>query len=149
MTAHTITASATGYASGSQAQTIRADVPNLMAFTTAPQAVGAGSCSGTTTVQQQDAYGNAATQATARAVSLSSTSATTRFYPTNACAAGAARRAALADRRSRNGRLAGAFARGAINDDPRLKPYRRSMWGTGLAIAGIGVVVAALLILVT
>jgi hypothetical protein len=46
-------------------------------------------------------------------------------------------------------RAAGAFARGAINDDPRLKPYRRSMWGTGLAIAGIGVVVAALLILVT
>ena len=41
---------------------------------------------------------------------------------------------------------AGAFARGLKNDDPRLRPYRRQMWGTGLAIVGIGI---ALIVLVS
>ncbi len=43
-------------------------------------------------------------------------------------------------------RSVGAFAQGLTNDDPRLAPYRRSMWRTGLVFVGlaigIGVVVA-------
>jgi hypothetical protein len=34
---------------------------------------------------------------------------------------------------------AGQFARGLTNDDPRLKPYRRQMWRTGLTIVAIGI----------
>ncbi|HVE88026.1 MAG TPA: hypothetical protein VND93_34450, partial [Myxococcales bacterium] len=83
----TLTATATGYASGSQTQTIRPDVPALLNFTTAAQTVGAGLCSAVTTVEQEDTYGNAATQATSRSVSLLSTSATTRFYSDSACTA--------------------------------------------------------------
>jgi len=83
----TLTASATGYAQGTQAETIRPDVPAAMAFTTAAQAVGAGLCSAVTTVEQEDQYGNAATQATARTVSLLTTSATGRFYSNSTCTA--------------------------------------------------------------
>src|SRR6185295_14728188 len=83
----TLTASATGYAQGTQAETIRPDVPAAMAFTNAAQAVGAGLCSAVTTVEQEDQYGNAATQATARTVSLLTTSATGRFYSNSTCTA--------------------------------------------------------------
>lgn len=37
----------------------------------------------------------------------------------------------------------GALAAGLTNDDPRLAPYRRSMWRTGLAFVGLAVVLAA------
>lgn len=42
----------------------------------------------------------------------------------------------------------GAFARGLKNDDPRLKPYRRSMYRTGGAILAIGVAFTAVLVVI-
>ena len=39
-------------------------------------------------------------------------------------------------------RSVGAFAQGLTNDDPRLAPYRRSMWRTGLTFVGLGIVLA-------
>src|SRR5439155_4364890 len=43
---------------GSQTETINPDLPAKLVFTTAPQTLSAGACSGSTTVQTQDAYGN-------------------------------------------------------------------------------------------
>ena len=43
----------------------------------------------------------------------------------------------------------GALARGLKNEDPRLKPYRRQMWGTGLAVIGIGIAVVVLAAVLT
>ena len=42
----------------------------------------------------------------------------------------------------------GAFARGLKNDDPRLKPYRSSMLRTAGAFIGIGIALAAILVIV-
>ena len=45
-------------------------------------------------------------------------------------------------------RASGVFLRGLKNHDPRLRPYRRSMWRTGLAImAAGGLVIAAIAVL--
>ncbi len=41
-------------------------------------------------------------------------------------------------------RSVGAFTQGLTNDDPRLAPYRRSMWRTGLAFVGLGIVLAVI-----
>lgn len=48
-----------------------------------------------------------------------------------------------------NIRLWGAFARGATNDDPRLKPYRRQMWRTGLSIVVLGLALIVAIAVVT
>ena len=37
-------------------------------------------------------------------------------------------------------RSVGAFAKGMVNHDPRLRAYRRSMWRAGLAVLLLGVI---------
>ncbi len=44
---------------------------------------------------------------------------------------------------------AGAFARGLINHDPRVKPYRHEMWRTAFAIIGIGIALIVVIGVVT
>jgi hypothetical protein len=39
-------------------------------------------------------------------------------------------------------RAYGSLAQGLTNDDPRLAPYRRSMWRTGLVFVGLGIALA-------
>jgi hypothetical protein len=44
-------------------------------------------------------------------------------------------------------RSIGAFARGAVTHDVRLRAYRRSMWLTGLVVIALGVAGVALVVL--
>jgi tartrate-resistant acid phosphatase type 5 len=71
----TLTASAAGLASATQAETVNPGAASRFVFTTAAQALTAGVSSGVMTVQLQDAYGNAVSAAAAQAVSLATTSA--------------------------------------------------------------------------
>lgn len=54
----TITASKSGIASGSQAETITAAAPATLAFSSAPKIFGAGACSTAVTVSSRDSFGN-------------------------------------------------------------------------------------------
>lgn len=67
----TITASATGFTSGTQAVTVAGATPSSLVFTTTAQTKLAGACSGTATVQARDIYGNAANVGANTAVTLS------------------------------------------------------------------------------
>lgn len=43
----------------------------------------------------------------------------------------------------------GAFTRGLKNDDPRLRPYRRQMWRSGLLVLAFGVAALAVAVVLT
>lgn len=66
----TITASATGFTSGTQAVTVAGATAVSLAFTTVAQTKLAGACSGAATVQARDTYGNGTNVATSTAVAL-------------------------------------------------------------------------------
>jgi hypothetical protein len=83
-----LSATATGHVSTAQVQTVNAGPPEHLAFTTSPQAVGAGLCSAITSFQQRDVYGNPATQTTSRTVGLSSTSSGGAFFSNASCTTG-------------------------------------------------------------
>ncbi|MCC6335805.1 MAG: hypothetical protein IT380_17650 [Myxococcales bacterium] len=72
----TVTATATGLTPASQVETVTPAAPNTLVFTTAPQALAAGTCSAMATVQARDAFGNASPVSAATTVNLSATPAT-------------------------------------------------------------------------
>lgn len=83
----TLEVSASGYGSASQSETIQAQQPVVLVFTTPPRTVTAGSCSAALTVQSQDAYGNPAVVASASPIGLSaSPSSQFGFYSDGSCA---------------------------------------------------------------
>ncbi len=81
----TLTASAAGFTSGTQVQTVTAAPPSVLAFVTSSQTLSAGSCSAITSVQARDAFNNPSTVAAATTVGLSSTAGTTSFYSNASC----------------------------------------------------------------
>jgi hypothetical protein len=87
----TVTAAASGLASGMQTETITAGSPTVLAFITTPQTLTAGNCSAIMTVQSQDAFGNSSNVASTTTVNLSaSPAAGFTFYSNPAsCSAGA------------------------------------------------------------
>ena len=80
----TITASATGFTSGTQIETVNAATPSKLVFTTAAQTLMASICSSTIMVQTQDSFGNPTTAGAI--VNLISNSTSSAFYTTSACA---------------------------------------------------------------
>ncbi len=82
-----LTVSATGYAAGTQQQTVTPAAAVRLAFSTAPQTLTAGACSQVATVQLEDTYGNAAPSPAAATVALAaSPAAGFAFYADAACA---------------------------------------------------------------
>jgi hypothetical protein len=87
----TVTVSAAGLAPASQDETIRAATPDRLVFTSGPQAVVAGACSGAVAVQARDPWDNPAPVPSATAVALSvAPVAGFRFFADAACTAPAA-----------------------------------------------------------
>ncbi|MDP1822248.1 MAG: right-handed parallel beta-helix repeat-containing protein [Archangium sp.] len=81
-----VTASSAGLASATQRETLTAGPDAALLFTTPPRIVNAGACSAALTVGVQDAFGNAAPQAAARAVALSAAPGTGfTFYSDAGC----------------------------------------------------------------
>jgi len=81
----TLTASASGLASGTQAENIGAAAASKLVFTTAPQSVVAGVCSAVVTVRSLDTYNNPASVAAVTTVALGSTSSGGTFYAGAGC----------------------------------------------------------------
>ena len=83
----TVSASAPGLTPAQQVETLQAAAAAQLTFVTAPQTVGAGACSGVATVEAQDAFGNPATSAAARTLSLAAAPAAGfAFYADPGCA---------------------------------------------------------------
>jgi hypothetical protein len=83
-----ITASSAGFVPAVQTETVTLPVASTLVFTSAPQTLNAGQCSGPLTVQQQDGTGGSVAAATAVTVNLSSAPATVSpftFYKDAAC----------------------------------------------------------------
>src|SRR5947208_1295201 len=83
--APTLTASATGFGNGTQAETVNAAAANTLAFSTLAQNIGAGTCSATTTAQTRDAFGNVSNVTSALVVNLATTSGGGTFYSNSTC----------------------------------------------------------------
>lgn len=81
----TVTASTSTLGMATQVQTVSAEVPAALAFTTAPQTVTAGACSGVATVEARDAFGNPAAPSAAATVTLTSTSSTLELFASAGC----------------------------------------------------------------
>jgi hypothetical protein len=86
----TVTASAAGLGAASQAETLVAAPPTRLAFTTAPQTVTAGVCSGVATVQARDAAGNPSAPSPTAATALALGAPGLTLYTDAACATAAA-----------------------------------------------------------
>ncbi len=83
----TVTLSAAGLTSASQAQTVTAAPPDRLAFVTSAQSVTVGACSALATLQSRDPFGNAAPVGAGTAVALVAAPATGfTFYSDAACA---------------------------------------------------------------
>ena len=76
----TFTAHATGLTDGTQSETVAHAAASNLGFTTSPQTTTAGVASGTITVQQQDAYGNAVPAASNISVTLSTSNPSTGSF---------------------------------------------------------------------
>ncbi len=72
----------------SQTEQIEATPPTALRFVTTPQSVAAGACSGAVTVQLEDAAAKPTSAGTATTVALSSSSPSTRFFPSPSCGGG-------------------------------------------------------------
>src|SRR5207248_1962646 len=81
----TVTASATGFSSATQVETITAGTATVLAFSTGAQALTAGNCSGTVTVQSRDSLGNVSNVGSATTVNLTSASTGNTFYSDSTC----------------------------------------------------------------
>jgi hypothetical protein len=82
----TASAAAAGLSPATQAEAVTAGPPGRLAFTSAPQALTAGTCSAATTLQSQDAYGNPSAVAAGATVNLSAApSAGFTFYGAAGC----------------------------------------------------------------
>lgn len=80
-----VTAAAAGFLNGTQAQAIDPAAPARLAFSSSPQTVTAGACSGAAVVQVQDAFGNPSPVAAATSVGLSALPATVAFFSAAGC----------------------------------------------------------------
>ncbi|HVE85973.1 MAG TPA: hypothetical protein VND93_24120, partial [Myxococcales bacterium] len=83
----TIRASSAVTTTGSQVETINPGPPVALAFTTPPQTITVGACSGIATVQTQDALSNPVNLPVTRTVNLTSTSTGNTFYSDASCTA--------------------------------------------------------------
>jgi hypothetical protein len=83
-----VTAGAAGLTPATQTEQIAGAAAARLAFTTAPQTVPAGQCSGVVTVEAQDVFGNPSTQGTALPLALTSDAASGfAFFSDPACSA--------------------------------------------------------------
>jgi hypothetical protein len=80
----TLSASATGLSPATQLATVTAAAPGRLAFTSAPQTLAAGDCSGALTLGLEDLQGNAASANAPTQVTFGSSAPTTVFY-SDAC----------------------------------------------------------------
>src|SRR5439155_9217660 len=83
--APTLTASAAGFANGTQVETLTPGAAARLALVSSPQTLVAGTCSAAVTVQTQDTFGNSTTVGAATAVALASTSAGNGFFTDAGC----------------------------------------------------------------
>src|SRR5438067_1983484 len=80
-----LSANSAGYQSASQYELINAGPASKLAFTTPPQTVEAGTCSGPAVVAVQDRFGNAASTPGLVSVAVSPGSPTALAYADRAC----------------------------------------------------------------
>ena len=82
----TVNATVAGWTGDSQVETLTPATPTVLAFTTAPQTLGASTCSSFATVQSRDAFGNVSPVAGATTVNLSAAPAAGfTFYSDPSC----------------------------------------------------------------
>jgi hypothetical protein len=82
----TVTASRTGFTSGTLAVTVNAAAPSKLDFQTSPHTVVVNACSPITTVRLLDTFNNVATASSATQINLSGSTGTISFYSDAACA---------------------------------------------------------------
>ncbi len=81
----TVTAAKTGLTDGTLSLTVNAATSNKVAFLTTPHTIDVGACSGITTVEVQDTYGNSAPGASSTTINLTGSTGTITFYTNSAC----------------------------------------------------------------
>ncbi len=81
----TVTATTTGLTDGTLSLTVNAAAPNKVSFLSTPQTIDVGACSGITTVEMQDTYGNSTPGASSTTINLSGSTGTITFYTDSTC----------------------------------------------------------------
>ncbi|HLL52679.1 MAG TPA: putative metal-binding motif-containing protein, partial [Myxococcaceae bacterium] len=81
-----LTANAGSLGTDSQTQTVTAGAPSTLAFTSSPQTIAAGACSGEATLQLRDSFGNPTVSAAGASLTLAVTpNNAVSFYATSDC----------------------------------------------------------------